>query len=75
MTGRNRTGLTESGYFNSHPHEEDDLSDAVRSLHQRNFNSHPHEEDDVREQQSNGLSDISTHILTKRMTRRSGKVF
>ncbi len=33
-------------YFNSHPHEEDDLSVLYVLLNYNNFNSHPHEEDD-----------------------------
>ena len=55
-------------YFNSHPHEEDDFV-AVRSLPlYRYFNSHPHEEDDIKEVITDGSRNISTHILTKRMT-------
>ena len=56
-------------YFNSHPHEEDDRNQysVFSSVHY--FNSHPHEEDDVITTIANTVSiEISTHILTKRMT-------
>ena len=33
-----------------------------------NFNSHPHEEDDEESNKHSNACDISTHILTKRMT-------
>ena len=33
-------------YFNSHPHEEDDLQSFSEQKQEENFNSHPHEEDD-----------------------------
>ncbi len=55
-------------YFNSHPHEEDDsfpLQYFPVSLY---FNSHPHEEDDSFLNTTSCAYDISTHILTKRMT-------
>ena len=32
------------------------------------FNSHPHEEDDSDHKQQHKYNNISTHILTKRMT-------
>ena len=35
------------------------------------FNSHPHEEDDIRDMREVINGDISTHILTRRMTRRA----
>ena len=41
----------------------------LRQMHQ-NFNSHPHEEDDGAPYVIDKLEDISTHILTKRMTER-----
>ena len=34
------------GYFNSHPHEEDDYGTACNNGCGCYFNSHPHEEDD-----------------------------
>ena len=34
------------------------------------FNSHPHEEDDGNPDITNDSENISTHILTKRMTNR-----
>ena len=56
-------------YFNSHPHEEDDDTVNVNSLLHQYFNSHPHEEDDLLHIfLLPGLCNISTHILTKRMT-------
>ena len=33
-------------HFNSHPHEEDDLTNEIKILSSIYFNSHPHEEDD-----------------------------
>ena len=55
-------------YFNSHPHEEDDPDAAWQSATYCYFNSHPHEEDDsVNSTVYDGFN-ISTHILTKRMT-------
>ena len=59
-------------YFNSHPHEEDDSSSSATAKSFGNFNSHPHEEDDVGTFQINAMLDISTHILTKRMTVNEG---
>ncbi|CUM91317.1 Uncharacterised protein [[Ruminococcus] torques] len=60
-----------AAYFNSHPHEEDDF--IRRSLLGTfiYFNSHPHEEDDsgMSEEEQNAY--ISTHILTKRMTKKA----
>ena len=55
-------------YFNSHPHEEDDM--VAQGIYQdvEYFNSHPHEEDDGTMSLLAQLRDISTHILTKRMT-------
>ena len=38
-------------------------------IFENDFNSHPHEEDDLGQQGSNYLWRISTHILTKRMTK------
>ena len=77
-------------YFNSHPHEEDDMLTSSYNMNNRlfqltssrrgwhhtgfprpiwkHFNSHPHEEDDVRALSHLSDQDISTHILTKRMT-------
>ena len=56
-------------YFNSHPHEEDDEIRAWAYSQIDYFNSHPHEEDDHFCYRTDGICDISTHILTKRMTR------
>ena len=38
------------------------------------FNSHPHEEDDSTDQVNYKSGNISTHILTKRMTSRTRQV-
>ena len=55
-------------YFNSHPHEEDDPLSETAVLWSTYFNSHPHEEDDELFLSSRFGHNISTHILTKRMT-------
>ena len=55
-------------YFNSHPHEEDDLTAGVSVSGKLYFNSHPHEEDDRNQNHIHSSNSISTHILTKRMT-------
>ena len=55
-------------YFNSHPHEEDDLISNHPHRFLEYFNSHPHEEDDNDNTTQKDIPDISTHILTKRMT-------
>ena len=56
-------------HFNSHPHEEDDLTNEIKILSSIYFNSHPHEEDDTTSEIIKLVGcDISTHILTKRMT-------
>ena len=34
-------------YFNSHPHEEDDVFSSPQVSFYKHFNSHPHEEDDI----------------------------
>ena len=56
------------GYFNSHPHEEDDSYRRVEQEGVKHFNSHPHEEDDIYAESEPNSNVISTHILTKRMT-------
>ena len=58
-------------HFNSHPHEEDDEKRKKKDIRQSYFNSHPHEEDDIRDMREVINGDISTHILTRRMTRRA----
>ena len=55
-------------HFNSHPHEEDDGSLAKSIFGAHYFNSHPHEEDDSSIRLYVVMDNISTHILTKRMT-------
>ena len=55
-------------YFNSHPHEEDDVPSRLCWPGKLYFNSHPHEEDDCILGRHYIQATISTHILTKRMT-------
>ena len=55
-------------YFNSHPHEEDDRKSTSTRQSSMHFNSHPHEEDDATFLRVLSNINISTHILTKRMT-------
>ena len=55
-------------YFNSHPHEEDDNCSQFPVNNPMNFNSHPHEEDDCYGKELYDVINISTHILTRRMT-------
>ena len=55
-------------HFNSHPHEEDDQKGCICIRAQVYFNSHPHEEDDSDLMLAIMELNISTHILTKRMT-------
>ena len=45
------------------------LQSISRSLHNLYFNSHPHEEDDLCSRNYRSRQYISTHILTKRMTK------
>ena len=59
-------------HFNSHPHEEDDTREIQNHWKSWHFNSHPHEEDDYSSEHRGSGKDISTHILTKRMTRNCG---
>ena len=56
-------------HFNSHPHEEDDCFSLTFTHEHEYFNSHPHEEDDDIFYGDSADWDISTHILTKRMTK------
>ena len=56
-------------YFNSHPHEEDDWHMEEQAMLKLYFTSHPPEEDDVASILFVFTNpNISTHILTKRMT-------
>ena len=59
----------DNSYFNSHPHEEDDSASHLLKENQQYFNSHPHEEDDNKIKRPDFSNVISTHILTRRMTR------
>ena len=66
--GRNPSSHNDAEYFNSHPHEEDDVLHCVIGDIKNHFNSHPHEEDDPVPSVTPPFFNISTHILTKRMT-------
>ena len=55
-------------HFNSHPHKEDDRRTAHDHSRSWYFNSHPHKEDDYSFWKKLGVTRISTHILTRRMT-------
>ena len=65
---RIRTASIAIEYFNSHPHEEDDIYATDNVIDNIHFNSHPHEEDDSTSSLLFSKKSISTHILTKRMT-------
>ena len=56
--------------FNSHPHKEDDFLQLFFTGCQTSFNSHPHKEDDQATYCAKRQNDLSTHILTRRMTLR-----
>ncbi len=62
------TGQPSGKNFNSHPHEEDDNFTMTGQPSGNHFNSHPHEEDDLADEVINFQEEISTHILTRRMT-------
>ena len=61
-------------FFNSHPHKEDDLSYMFSYRSRKLFNSHPHKEDDNSSQEKTFVAIFSTHILTRRMTKRTGSI-
>ena len=52
-------------YFNSHPHEEDDLPAVVSDRWKEHFNSHPHEEDDEKEEQRD-LNNLEFQLTSSR---------
>ena len=57
-------------FFNSHPHKEDDFWTSFYPVQLRFFNSHPHKEDDYVWVLLPYMIVFSTHILTRRMTKR-----
>ena len=65
----NRLGYFSILYFNSQPHEEADVTLNVTSALSSYFNSQPHEEADREHRKSHWSGKISTHSLTKRLTR------
>ena len=54
--------------FNSPPHKEDDYICPNLHSHFLSFNSHPHKEDDENSDDIATSEELSTHILTRRMT-------
>ena len=62
-------------FFNSHPHEEDDVAIIASTMLPVFFNSHPHEEDDLAIYDPFCTHSFSTHILTRRMTAILNKIF
>ena len=56
-------------HFNSQPHEEADYTICVRRYFSCYFNSQPHEEADIIQTVYSLICSISTHSLTKRLTR------
>ena len=59
--------------FNSHPHKEDDRTGTETGGTEEAFNSHPHKEDDRKKIVRDDIINLSTHILTRRMTARTEK--
>ena len=59
------------GYFNSQPHEEADISRRICHTERIYFNSQPHEEADRFIDFVQNDIGISTHSLTKRLTKLS----
>ena len=58
-------------YFNSQPHEEADYTSVVWTMKRNYFNSQPHEEaDPLCVNSPSWQRNISTHSLTKRLTKR-----
>ena len=66
--------ITRVRHFNSHPHEEDDRWRILQLCSGHYFNSHPHEEDDQELVRCTWCQIISTHILTKRMTKHTQSI-
>ena len=63
------TPLVEMLHFNSQPHEEADMLLNFIKLLVFYFNSQPHEEADLKVISSHNMIHISTHSLTKRLTK------
>ena len=68
MTKVQRNLRTMQKPFNSHPHKEDDAMKMQEILVTSSFNSHPHKEDDSSNTVIVAELNLSTHILTRRMT-------
>ena len=64
-----RTGIELMMYFNSQPHKEADENRVQPEEHILYFNSQPHKEADKSETQGALDIVISTHSLTRRLTR------
>ena len=65
------TSLLLTSYFNSQPHEEADCSYSPDTGGSRYFNSQPHEEADIVLHYALICTVISTHSLTRRLTKDS----
>ena len=68
MTETIRPDFPLRSHFNSHPHKEDDFTFLHLIVDVLYFNSHPHKEDDPCADCELYKKNISTHILTRRMT-------
>ena len=68
MTARSEFFARLGQYFNSHPHKEDDPIPMNHHHYLLHFNSHPRKENDLCLIWSYRRTDISTRILTRRMT-------
>ena len=55
-------------HFNSQPHKEADGVPTFALSVQENFNSQPHKEADLYRLNRVGITEISTHSLTRRLT-------
>ena len=68
--GQIRRCVKREQYFNSQPHEEADEQRKAEEKARLHFNSQPHEEADDYEITCDSAEPISTHSLTKRLTKR-----
>ena len=59
-------------HFNSQPHEEADIERWIEDGRKQYFNSQPHEEADWNQQVCIRIFGISTHSLTRRLTKAYG---
>ena len=66
---RNRRKKPPHLHFNSQPHKEADKITLLKRKQRQNFNSQPHKEADERLRKDLKFRKISTHSLTRRLTR------